>query len=169
MHRLAMLTALALLACARDGADEPDPRLVEDARAMQALLAHDELAGPMTEVDRAIAERRPFLAAQRLRAAAIPAARRMLERIEAWRPRSAEGRELHTRWRRAVAMRRDALERLAVALEGGEIESLPVVEAVAQERRALEEIVELHARLNAIRPLRGEERSRRASGSGESP
>jgi hypothetical protein len=160
---------LLLAACGDDAppaAPPPTRDVVADVRALQALLGDDLAAGAIEEVDHALDDDRPFLAEERLRIGAIPAARRMTERARAVETGTTEGGALRGDVVRAYADRADALERLRTALVAGEGESLELVEALGAQRAANEALLALHDRLAALRPLR--EKRGRAPGDDDS-
>jgi hypothetical protein len=152
----AILAALAsaLFACS-PGAEQAAPAedLQADVRALQGVLADDPATLPLREVDEAIRDDRPVLAADLIRQGAIPATERQIRALEALRPTSAEGRRLRSRCVRLHRDRLRALGTLETALSRGigheDDQLLDAMHADAQAQLAL---VRLNDELGRIVP-----------------
>lgn len=118
---VAALTAPPMLSGC--GEEAPPAAVAEDVQAdvrvlLDAVL-QDVARLPLQEVDEAIRDERPVLAADLIEQGAKPATERQIERLRALPLTSAEGRRLRARAVRLFRARLDALEHLRVALARG--------------------------------------------------
>ena len=93
--------------------------LQADARALANQLLEDPARLPLEEVDEAIRDERPVLAADLIAQGARPATERQIELLRALRMTSAEGRRLRSRAVRLHRQRLEALDALGTALSRG--------------------------------------------------
>lgn len=128
------------------------PDVVADATGLQVVLGSDQASVALGDVDRAIAEERPYLAAERLSQGAIPAAHRQIERVRETEVRSARGRDLKERLTQAYRLRLAALETYRDVLGRGE-QGMDLAEALRAQRNAEEAIIAIHDALEAIHPV----------------
>lgn len=152
MRRVAIALSFALgVACGGD--DEATSERSARAEVEQLERAvHDDLELlAMEEVEDAVAEDLPVRAAELLRAGALPAARRHVERVRDLSLSTARARALQLDSVGALEARADALEQYAAALERGLIEDLQLVQALGAQRAAEERIAALMRELEAAR------------------
>ncbi|MCA9617274.1 MAG: hypothetical protein H6721_22095 [Sandaracinus sp.] len=142
---------MCLGACGSSEPSGPPPELRDDARALEELLADDLVLLAVAEADEAVADDLPVRGAERLRAGAIPAARRQVEQARAVSAATAEGVALRDEVVAALDARRAALERYADVLERGLVEDLELAVALRAQREAEGGIDTLLGRLQAIR------------------
>jgi len=147
---------VALFACAcKTGPTPEEQRAIEgDVRALQDAMGADATPNSLAEVDRAVAEDKPVLAATLLANGAIPAARQQVSAIEAITVQSDRGAKLRTEALRVYRRREAALEVYRRALERGVVEDESLVHALHAQRTAEEALVALDRKLEKIRPLR---------------
>lgn len=147
----AFLSAL-LLGCG--ASDSTAHESVEsDVRAIAAVLARDPARLPLSEVDEAIRDDRPVLAADLIARTAIPATERLIEQLAALEPTSSEGRRLRNRAVRAHRDRIEALRSLEGALARGVgQEDERLLDAMRADARAQMAIVALEDELNRLVP-----------------
>jgi hypothetical protein len=155
---------LVALGCGDDAAPEGTevtPALQRDAHAIQDLIATDPAQGVLAEIDAEVEDERPIRASQMIQQAALPAARRQLDRSGDLEPGTPEGRELLRRTSDAYRRRIAALDRYQKALSRGVVEDLELVEAMRDQRLVEEELLRIHDDLAKIRPLAEEDGRRR--------
>ena len=126
----------------------------EDAVELQAVMGADPTPGVLEDVDRAVRQERPVLAAQLLQRGGIPAARRQTAAARGADVSTKKGRELRRALSRAYAMRADALVSYARALERGVMYDDALVAALRAQREANEAILAVDTQLEQVRPLR---------------
>jgi len=140
----------AALGCGNDTPEGPSSELVGDARALLEMVMGDPATAALADVDRTVEDGRPVRAAELLRAGGIPAARAQVERCGDAAATSPEGRTLRRRAMRAYEARVAALELYAAALERGPVEDTQLVDALAAQRRADEDLLAVHRRLEEL-------------------
>lgn len=150
----ATTAACVVLACGAEPTVEV-PSALGDVVALQALVADDTCPGAMEDVDRAVDEDKPVLAARLLRSGAIPAAARQVRRFRDATVSTPEGRRLRDDGVTAYDRRRVALVAYADALERGLMEDLTLVMALEGQRRAEGELAAYLRRLEAVRAPQG--------------
>lgn len=137
------------------GGEVPEsPRaLVAAVESLQRLLTADPALGALAEVDRAINEDKPVLAAQLLDAGVVPATRSQIERIRELELPPGRARGLQDEAVTLYEARLASLELYARALERGMVEDLDLLTAISAQREAEQAIGEYLLRLEAIRPV----------------
>ncbi len=163
---LAIALAGLMVACEEEAAG-PAPAVVDEANALRLVIVQDPAQGPLQEVERAMTQRRPVLAAQLLRTGAIPAARRQVERVEATRVREAA---LVAARRRTLAAYRDrvaALERYERVLVRGGTDDAELAASLHDQSAAERELLTVLTGLDLLVPL--PEGEREAEGPPEEP
>lgn len=157
--RALVLVALALAPCAQAGCSgEAEPTgvpedLEADVRALANQLLEDPARLPLEEVDEAIRDERPVLAADLIAEGARPATERQIELLRALRMTSAEGRRLRSRAVRLHRQRLEALDALGAALSRGiGQEDEQLVEAMHTDAEVQVGIVSLQAELARVVP-----------------
>lgn len=158
MARWALIAALAVAPACSSGAatptapEAPAEATVADVRALFVVLDDDPALPLLEDVDAAIAENRPVLAADLIGRAAVPAVREHVDAIAQVATTSAEGRTFRERAVRAYRARITALEGLARLLARAEGESVELLEAMHAESRAEVAILRLHEELGGVLP-----------------
>ncbi|GAB4209878.1 MAG: hypothetical protein OHK0013_29820 [Sandaracinaceae bacterium] len=150
---LCAVLGVLLVACS-SGAEAPAPAdLQADVRALQNVLGQDPATLPLREVDEAIRDDRPVLAADLIRRGAVPATERQIRAIEALRMTSAEGRRLRSRCVRLHRDRLRALASLEAALSRGiGHEDEQLLDAMHADAEVQVALVRLHDELGRIVP-----------------
>lgn len=160
--RLATL-ALAVLVLACGGEDtstgEPEaveaaPSLVAGVESLQRMMTADPALGALADVDRAIDEDKPVLAARLLDTGAVPATRTQIERLRELELPSRQASELRDEAITLYEARLASLELYARALERGMVEDFGLLAAISSQREAEQAMGAFLVRLEAIRPLR---------------
>lgn len=154
-----VLVALALGPCALPGCgSEAEPTtapedLEADVRALANQLLEDPARLPLEEVDEAIRDERPVLAADLIAQGARPGTERQIELLRALRMTSAEGRRFRSRAVRLHRQRLEALAALGAALSRGiGQEDEQLVEAMHADAEVQVGIVSLQAELARVVP-----------------
>lgn len=158
----ALAASAALCAGCEDEPEGPPPGAAREAAALRRILDEDPALGPIEDVDGAVDEDRPVLAAERIALGALPAARRQVERVERADIRTAEVRAIQAEAVEAYRHRVEALESYRAVLARGTVEDLALHDALRAQRVAGEELVAVYEKLDAIAPL-PEERRREPS------
>ncbi len=129
--------------------------LEEDVTRLQQVLGEDPARAVLADVDQALDEERPVMAAELIADAAIPALRRQVEALSRVRATTPEGRRLQSRAVRVHRARMAALavygETLAPGVTADNDEA--VLGAMRGFREAEMELLQLHDELARIRPL----------------
>lgn len=151
---LTVLCLTALGACgeaeAPTEAEPPPPALVQDARALAAVLEADESAGQTGAADRALLEDRGVRAGVLIRTRVLPLLAARIAALEALELRTEEGRQMRGVAVSAYGTRRRGLEEQAALLEAADGEGLPYLDAVQLERRGVQNIAQLAAAIQAV-------------------
>jgi hypothetical protein len=142
--------AAALIGCGDDAAPGPPPELRDDARLLAEVLADDDTPQALVEVDDAILDRLPVRAAELLESGAIPAARRVAERVEAAEVRTVEGRQVRSRVLSASRARVEALEAYRDALRRGDVEDLRLAATLRAQREAESALADATVEVEAL-------------------
>ena len=146
-------TLLLLLLVAGCGEEGPSEGLRIDARDLRAVLMTDLATDPLEQVDHAVDDERPFLAADLLARQAIPAARRQIERTDELTMATEEGQSLHRRLLAAYRKRLEGLTRYEQALRADAATAGEGhVVAIRLQRESAQEVVRILDRLDAIIP-----------------
>lgn len=148
------LVGASLFAGCSSGEAPPTAEDLEaDVRALQATLGDDPATLPLREVDEAIRDDRPVLAADLILQGAVPATRRQIEALEGLRITSNEGRRLRTRCVRLHRDRLRGLEAMRAALSRGiGHEDDQLLDAMRADAEAQMAIVEFQDELGRIVP-----------------
>ncbi len=149
-----LVPGLVVLGACSSGED-PAARadLEADVRALELTLAEDPATLPLHEVDEAIRDDRPVLAADLILQSAIPATERQIHALEAVRVTSPEGRRLRTRSIRLHRDRIRALQGMRAALARGTgHEDDQLLSAMHADADAQVAIVRFHEELGRIVP-----------------
>ncbi len=156
----ASLFACALVACGHDGGraedgehEPPPPDLVTEVRALQRVITDDPALTPLEDVDDAIRQQRPVLAAQLLETGAIPAAERQVEALEGTRVTTPEARRFRRGLIDAYRRRIDALDTWKGVLAQGGEEDLALVDAMSAVRAADEAVLDIDHQMQEVRPI----------------
>jgi hypothetical protein len=120
---------------------------------LQARVAQDTCPGALEDVDLAVEDDKPVLAARLLRSAGIPAAARQVARMQGSEVHTSEGGALRQEAVTLYDARRTALVAYADVLERGVMEDLALVMALDGQRRADAARGSYLARLESLRPL----------------
>ena len=137
--------------CDEDEPEGPPPALMDDARAMQQIVADDLVVLSLEEVEAAVDDELPVRAASLLERGAIPGARRHREALEAFEPSTPEGRQLKERGEEALRQRSEALEAYREVLARGLVEDdLALLDAVRAQRAAEDEVLAFMNALDSV-------------------
>ncbi len=157
--RVLVLAALALVPASGAGcsgeAEAPavPEDLQADVRALANQLLEDPARLPLEEVDEAIRDERPVLAADLIAQGARPATERQIELLRALPMTSADGRRFRSRAVRLHRQRLEALAALGAALSRGiGQEDEQLVEAMHADAEVQVGIVSLQAELARVVP-----------------
>lgn len=141
---------LLLVGCS-SGSTRSDPASRQhDARLLEAALREDHSSNPLTEVDNAVVDRRPVLAAELIRTGALPALERARAAVAASTTRTPEGNAVRTQLLNAYDEHARTLTNYARALERGEVEDMQLLEAVHHERVAVQNMERAHEQLERL-------------------
>jgi hypothetical protein len=155
---------VAFRSCSGEGAGSSAGSIEADVIVLQEILGSDPARTVLGEVEQAVDDERPVLAASLIDEAALPRTRDQIERLEGAPAGTPEGRDLRTRAVRVHRARASALELYRDALQRGiGTEDMQLMDALRAYREAETDILALHAALEEIRPLAPEveERQRR--------
>ncbi len=130
--------------------EPPPPLLVEDARALAAVLEADTTDAETSAVDVALLEDRGVRAGVLIRTRIIPVIIARLAAIEAMELQTDEGRQMRGVARIAYETRKEGLEQQAALLEAVDGEGLEYLDAVQLERRGVQNLAQLAGAIQAI-------------------
>jgi hypothetical protein len=148
MFRSSALLLLAV-ACSEPG---PPPSLVADVRTLRAVIAADEAEAHITEAELIASDRRPVRAGDMVEAAALPSARRQVERARDAAVTTREGRAFARRLREAYAERVRGLTVWRRYLEGAATDDDLLLESSTLLRSAQLEILAVDRDMDAVTP-----------------
>lgn len=150
----ALMGLLAVAGCGDDEPEAPAPDVVDDAAAIQRVMADDLSMLSLEEVEQAVDEDLPARAAELLEQGGIPNVRRQREAVAELEPGTDEGTALQTEALELLDARIEALESYREVLSRGLVQDdLAMLDAIQAQRRAEEAITGFFGRLETIHPL----------------
>lgn len=142
--------AVFLLGCS-SGSGQSDPATRRaDANTLERALAEDHSSNALTEVDNAVVDRRPVLAAELIRSGALPALERARAAVAATVTRTPEGNTVRSALLSAYDEQVRTLTNYARVLERGEVEDMQLLEAVHHQRVAVQGMERAHEQLDRL-------------------
>lgn len=136
--RLWLAAMFFMAACPGD-----DPLEVQrDVRGLRTVLVEDRVPQALEDVDR-VADDAPIRAANHLRSGVLPAARSIVERLRAVRPRTNRGRALQAEAVEAYTERTRSLESYLEALEKVPVDDDKLAASLRSQRQASKRILAL--------------------------
>ena len=142
VYSLVGLCLFGLTACGetRHEISAPEPSVLQDGESIAQVIATDSVGEVAERAEVLLLERRGVLAGETLRLRALPELARIRAELESLTMQSERGGEWRAEAVQAYRARESALSAQAELLEAADAEGLPYLEALQEERHAVQRV-----------------------------